>query len=681
MARHSRRPHRRRQHSRRASHRRRQRRQRPHRHSLRRLRGIRQTSPRPPRAMGIAPKRFRPAESKTKRLDPSRRYAKRQSPYASASPVVPSAFPKFHGITSGASRHDAAKRPCLRRASWRWFERAGTLTRLRFIASAAILVGFTAALGFVPGATAAPQSAGAPDAVPQMATPPNTIRVATKLISVNVIVRDKHGQPVTDLTKDDFVLLDGKKPQSIQIFSMEKTDLAPQPAHSLPPDTYSNEIGGGDGVPSNLTIILLDSLNTAAFDRAYPRGQVRKLLLTLQPQDRVALYSLGTHLRVLHDFTSDASALLAALKESKDYELLNVDVPHPAAANAVNHQLEPLADENLAVQSEQLVQNRAAATAEALRTIADHVSYLPGRKNLLWISAEFPFYLESNNLQRSPEGKKLAYPTEGEMVERALSNANIAVYPIDARGLVAGGIDEIANKSPDKLAADLAETSNMEMLARRTGGRAYRDNNGIAGSIRQTIDGSRVTYQLGFYPEDVTWDGSFHKLQVKVNRRDVEVQARDGYFALAQPNLTREMARELLYQAAHSPLNATGIRFSLHVTPVGPAADNKLRLSFSLAPSQFAFASRNGELKDAVDIAFITMDANNHALETTVLPLPFTIDAQTYEHLVQAGFPLVRDVLIPPNASKLQVIVLDEGSGQVGSVRVPLDSYLAKQSN
>jgi VWFA-related protein len=553
---------------------------------------------------------------------------------------------------------------------------------LRAIASVGILASLMAGAGSLCAAAAGPQSAGAPDAAGQeVNSPSGAIRVTTKLISVNVIVRDKHGQPVTDLTKNDFVLLEGKKPQPIQIFSMEKPEVEPQPAHGPPPDTYSNEIGGGDGTPSNLTIILLDSLNTPFFDRAYPRNQVRKLLLTLQPQDRVALYALGPRLHVLHDFTSDASSLLAALKENKDYELLDVDVTQRAAANAVNHQLESLADENLAAQSEQLGQNRAAATAEALRTIADHVSYLPGRKNLIWISAEFPFYIESNNLERSPDGKKLAYPSENEMVERALTNAHIAVYPIDARGLLAGGVDEIANKSPDKLVAEMAESSNMEMLARRTGGHAYRDNNGIAGSIRQTIDGSRVTYQLGFYPEDVAWDGSFHKLQVKVNRRDVQVQARDGYFALAQPNLTREMVRELLYQAAHSPINATGIRFSLHVAPVSPAADKKLRLSFSLAPSQFAFASQNGELKDAVDIAFVTMDANNHALQTTVLPLPFTIDAQTYEHLVQAGLPLAREVVIPPNASKLQVIVLDEGNGQVGSVLVPLAPYLSKTAN
>jgi VWFA-related protein len=553
---------------------------------------------------------------------------------------------------------------------------------LRPIASVAILASLMTGVGFPCAAAAGPQSARAPDAASQQVNPPpSAIRVTTKLISVNVIVRDKHGQPVTDLTRNDFVLLDAKKPQPIQVFSVEKIGLEPQPAYRTPPDTYSNEIGGGDGTPSNLTIILLDALNTPFFDRAYPRNQVRKLLLTLQPQDRVALYALGPHLRVLHDFTSDASSLLAALKENKDYELQDVDLSHPAAANAVNHQLEGLADENLAAQSEQLAQNRAAATAEALRTIADHVGYLPGGKNLIWISAEFPFYIESNNLERSPDGKKLAYPTESEMAERALTNAHIAVYPIDARGLLAGGVDEIANKSPDKLVAEMAESSNMEMLARRTGGRAYHDNNGIAGSIRQTIDGSRVTYQLGFYPEGVAWDGSFHKLQVKVNRPGVQVQARDGYFALAQPTLTPAIVREMISQAAHSPINATGIRFAVHVAPVSPAVETKLRLSFSLDPSQFAFASQNGELKDAVDVAFITMDANNHVLQTAVLPLPFTIDELTYEHLVQAGLPLDREVALPPTASQLRVIVYDEGNGQVGSVLVPLASYLSKAAN
>jgi VWFA-related protein len=512
----------------------------------------------------------------------------------------------------------------------------------------------------------------------EVKSPSGPIRVTTKLITVSVIVRDKHGQPITDLTKSDFVLLDGKKQQAIQVFSTEKTEVVPEAEPTPPPDTYSNEIGRGGLTPSNLTIILLDSLNTEFFDRGYPRGQVRKLLLTLQPQDRVALYALDSRLRVLHDFTSDASSLLAALKGGKDDELQDVDVPASDQSNTRAWRMAALADEDESIHREQTSQNRVATTAEALRTIAEHVSYLPGRKNLIWISADFPFYLESGNIQRTPDGKKLVYPTETELVERAFSNADIAVYPIDARGLISGGTDEIANKSVDKQDAEMAESSNMEALARRTGGHAYRDTNGISRSVRQTIDGSRVSYQLSFYPDNVTWDGSFHKLQVKVNLHDAQVEARDGYFALAEPNLTREMVRGMIAQAAHSPIDATGIRFSIHVGPASLAADNKLSLSLSLDPSQFAFASQNGELKDSVDIAFITMDASNHILQTTVLPLPFKIDMDTYDQLVKAGFPLTREVPIPTEAFELGVIVYDEGNSQIGSVRVPLGPYLIK---
>ncbi|MGA8231907.1 MAG: VWA domain-containing protein [Candidatus Acidiferrales bacterium] len=503
-------------------------------------------------------------------------------------------------------------------------------------------------------------------------SPPGLIRVTTKLVTVSVIVRDKHGQAVTDLTKNDFLLFDAKRPQPIQVFSMEKTQVIPATEQPLPPGTYSNQAVNAGGSPSNLTIILLDYLNTNFTDRAYPSGQVRKLLLTLHPEDRVALYAVGPGLRVLHDFTGDASSLLAALKDNKNTQLQDVDVVQPELSNAYNHQMEGLANQDVAIHSEQQAENRVAATAEALLAIADHVSYLPGRKNLIWISAAFPFYLESGNIQRTPDGKKLAYSTETELVERALTNAQIAVYPVDARGLISGGTDEISNKSPDKLAMDIAEFANMDALARRTGGRVYRDTNGITGAIRQTIDGSRVAYQLGFYPENVTWDGSFHKIQVKVNRRDVQVQARDGYFALAEPNLTPEMVRQMIAQAAYSLIDATGIRFTLRVPPASPGTRDKLSLSFLLDLSQFAFAPLNGEWKDAVDVAFIAMDANNHILQTTVMALPFKVDMETYQHLLKEGFSLTKNVTVPLGAAELRVIVYDEGNSQVGSVRVPL---------
>jgi hypothetical protein len=66
------------------------------------------------------------------------------------------------------------------------------------------------------------------------------------------------------------------------------------------------------------------------------------------------------------------------------------------------------------------------------------------------------------------------------------------------------------------------------------------------------------------------------------------------------------------------------------------------------------------------------MDTNNHILQTTVMPLPFKVDTETYQRLVKEGFALTKEVPIPSGAAELRVIVYDEGNSQIGSVRVPL---------
>jgi VWFA-related protein len=588
----------------------------------------------------------------------------------------------------------------------------GTLPRIA-------LLGFWTAISgilqthFIYGGVVAWQAAALPSTTQQV-----PIRVTTKLISVSVIVRDKHGAPVPDLTEHDFTILDGKTGRPIQVFSVTKTDVAAPQPKSLPPDTYSNELVTRGDSPSNLTIILLDSLNTPSFDRAFPRSQIKKLLLTLKPQDRVALYALGSRLRVLHEFTSDASSLLAALNANVDVELLDVDTPPSGPTNQHNFQMVPQAEEDVAVHAAQLAGNRAAATGAALRTIADHVSYLPGRKSLIWISDEFPIYLELGNLQRTPDGRKIPHSTENELVVRALDAAHISVYPIDSRGLEASGDVDIANKNVDRTLADMDRGALMQALAHRTGGRAFTDTNGIMSSIRQTIDASRVTYELGFYPADVQWDGSFHKLQVKVNRRDAQVQARDGYYALADPTLTPDMIRGIVADAARGRIEATGIRFSVHVAPPSAgtppssnsanttgaeqpqiegglaagtsassasngeaaaarplASSQKLVLSLMLDTAEFDIRPLNGDLEDTVDVAFITVDEKNRILQRTVMQLPFKLDQLSYEHLQKAGpLPLTREVEIPAGTTEIRVVIYDEGNSLIGSLRIPVTS-------
>jgi VWFA-related protein len=139
------------------------------------------------------------------------------------------------------------------------------------------------------------------------------IRSSTRLVKLSVVVHDKHGNPITGLTKDDFIILDKKKPQKLQVFFTRTTEPLGHSHEPLPADTFSNRMAD-QSAPSSATVILLDGLNTRFPDLAYARAQIVKFLMQIQPQDRVALYTLGTDLTLVHDFTSDASSLLAALQ-------------------------------------------------------------------------------------------------------------------------------------------------------------------------------------------------------------------------------------------------------------------------------------------------------------------------------------------------------------------------------
>jgi VWFA-related protein len=493
------------------------------------------------------------------------------------------------------------------------------------------------------------------------------LRVATRLVQIDVIVLDKHGNPVTGLTKDDFVVVDNKSQRTIQLFSTEASQVLPG-AQPLPPGTYSNEIQAA-GVPSNLTVILLDSFNTGSLDQAYMRGQIAKLLRTLRAEDRVALYTLGARLRVLHEFTSDRASLDASLKRYLGERAADMDLAKSESMSVLNRNLEAVSQDAGIDENQAFAIDHRHPTAEALRIIADHVGSLPGRKNLLWVSGSFPFSLEANNLQRTADGQKIPYATDVELTMRALTEANVAVYPVDARGLIDGGLNEA--RSPASTEQDMENFGAMEILARRTGGFAFYNTNAIEGSIRQAIDDSRVTYQLGFYPEDVNWDGSFHKLHVKVNLLDAHVQTREGYFALPEPNIAGTTWAEMISEIATSPVEATGIRIRVEVTP-HEAQEKTLSLLLSLDTAQFQFVRDGGVLNDVVSVAFIQLDEQNRVIETHPLRLPLAIDAETYAQLMKQGMILTRDVRVLPNAAGVQVIVRDGGSGKIGSVHIPI---------
>jgi hypothetical protein len=176
-------------------------------------------------------------------------------------------------------------------------------------------------------------------------------------------------------------------------------------------------------------------------------------------------------------------------------------------------------------------------------------------------------------------------------------------------------------------------------------------------------------------------------LTVKVNRKDAQVDTRDGYFALGDPAPSPELLSATLVDAARGRIEETGIRFTVHVEPPAPAPDDaasgatagavgkrSMKLTLTFDPSQFAMRPspvQGGALMDTIAIAFVTFDAKNKMLERAGVTLPFKLDPANYERAVKEGVHYTRTVNLPPDATELRVVVYDSENAHVGSVRVP----------
>src|SRR5580704_15379523 len=161
---------------------------------------------------------------------------------------------------------------------------------------------------------------------------PIILKSTTRLVQVSVIAQDGKGQPVTDLKMDDFRIKVNGKDQPIKVFSMDATGGLPKNEEKLPPGVFTNRLAANTG-QSGITIVLLDTLNTPSWtDQVQAKAEVIRYLRTLQPSDHIGLYTLGTSLRVLHDYTEDSTELLTRLAAIKQEDLNSLAAKEPSDA-------------------------------------------------------------------------------------------------------------------------------------------------------------------------------------------------------------------------------------------------------------------------------------------------------------------------------------------------------------
>lgn len=534
------------------------------------------------------------------------------------------------------------------------------------------------------GAALAQQPPAAVKEQPQ--PPPLVLKSTTRLVQVSVIATRK-GQPVADLTKDHFTVTDNGKPQKLGLFLVESSGSLPRSPIQLPPNTFTNRLEQRAGTAAGITIILFDAMNTHFQDQAYAKAQIVKYLKTIQPDDRVGLYVLGGGLRVLHDYTTDSRGLLAKLAAYRGDNLPDVSDSEPKGLGEDTLQLDNwLAGRGGAsgIERDFYMVNRVNGTLRAIQFIADHLSRVPGRKNLIWVSGGFPLTIGLDNLNEfgDPNREHRTFGDEITQCVRALNNANLSIYPVDARGLMVDSRFSAANRNADftqvRPPPGSKNQETMEELASRTGGRAYYNTNDLSKAIREAVSDTKVVYTLGYYSSEEKFDGKFHNIKVKVSDSGVSLRYRKGYFDLPEQPQDDNARKTELRDAVFSPLDATEIGMAVQLQKGDAAKPDSMVFILQTDPRGLNLQQQGDRWVGKFDILWVQKDAQGRQYNGEDDTVEMRLTQQNYVRMYREGILYRRTITRAPRATTLRVVVRDASSGSIGSVTVPF-SQLVKQ--
>jgi VWFA-related protein len=541
---------------------------------------------------------------------------------------------------------------------------------------------------------------GVAQAGPSVSGPDQQVlRVTTRLVVVNVVVHDKKGAPVAGLTRDDFRVFDGGKEEKISVFSVERRGAMHGPTEPLSHDVFSNRMARQGGIPISITAILLDgsggwSSTTGLEYFAYARQQLIKFLSQLQPQELVALYVYGRGLSVIQDFTSDPSPLIEALRQSGNAAASAPDTgPQPGAPETPLQGLSgpaAVAASRLDARMYDSVNARFGDywrldRLEALEAIANHLSGLPGRKSLIWLTSGVPLPLESSAHfgLGHPGGSSPLVEDKVRQTILALNQADVALFPVDSRGLFTNPDFKAENEGrvPYELGvrggldAMTLQIQAMIYWGEETGGRAFYNTNDLRSAMRAALDDSEITYTLGYYPSHGQWDGRFRSIKVRVNMPGVELRHRHGYFASPAPTRSAKTRDRMamLKEAASNPLEATGVGVTVRVTPFrSPRGAHKLQIDISPDLNDLAFRQANGRWKGLFDVLAGQYSKQGKSLGGSTKSLSEDITNATYQEIMRKGLTITFYQDLARRAEELRVVVRDGLSGSTGSVKIPL---------
>jgi VWFA-related protein len=555
-------------------------------------------------------------------------------------------------------------------------------------------------------------AAQSPAPVPEMATQDvtPTFTSRTNLVLLRVVVRDPAGHVNGNLQKEDFVLLDKGKPQFISRFSLEKTT-------ELKAEAVVSEAGapGGSGVksagetalPGRYVGYIFDDLHLNFGDLAQSRNAAERHLSDLPVTSRAAIFT--TSGQVTQDFTDDVGKLKDAMLRIQPRSNLKpgVDCPdltyYQADLIQNKHDTQAL---NAAMQDTilcanlssdgrtpdpamiQAAQQMALATASRVVAIGDQetritlkvldslvrrIAAMPGQRALVLVSPGF--LMLDQRLD------------EYEVMDRAI-RANVTISTLNARGLYAAVPSGDPNQMSASIASQNARTqyqrdSSMVMdgvlgeIADGTGGTWFHDNNDLTEGFKRTAASPEYYYLLGFSPDNLKFDGSYHSLKVTLKKpAGLTLQARRGYYAPKHEVDAAQEAKREIEEALFSRDEWRDIPVELH-TQFFKSSDANAKLSVlaRIDVRQLRFRKTEGRNLDILTVASGLFDRNGNYVSGLEKTVDMHLKDETLASKLNSGITVKSGFDVTPGSYFVRVVVRDaEGQKMAalnGAVEIP----------
>jgi VWFA-related protein len=348
-----------------------------------------------------------------------------------------------------------------------------------------------------------PATAGSAQPLP----PQPTFRAGVSVVNVDVVVSDRTGQPVTDLTQADFEILENGKPQDIEQFKLVRVDGrvapgAPEPREIRSLGDEETQLARDD---VRTFVIFLDDYHvTRAMAMRARQRLIPFVRSQIGPNDIIAIMHPLTPVSAL-TFTRSQDFIVDALNrfEGRADDLF--------ARNPAESAYQHRSQRDIRAIRRQVVLSALQGLAVRLGSVRE------GRKSVLYVSEGFV-------------AGSLAAGSLLDDVFTAANRHNVAFYPLDPRGLTNGSL------------ANLRRTRDlMSLLAEETGGRATIGRNSFEHGLADMVRDSSAYYLLG-YTTRAGNDGKFHEIKVRVTRKGVDVRARKGYWAMSAEDALRAAA-------------------------------------------------------------------------------------------------------------------------------------------